>query len=306
MKQTYDTAIVGGSFAGLSAALVLGRSMRKVAVIDAGKPCNRQTPASHNFLTHDGRPPKEILAEARQNVQYYPTIDLIDGTVVTAAETAGGFTLTTEAGETLTARKLLLATGVADQMPAIPGFAACWGRSVLHCPFCHGYEVRDQPIGLLANGDMAHELALLIEQWSRNLTLFTNGPSTLTDKQLADVRQLGIPVVETGVREIIHHDGFMSALQLADNRIVELSALFSRVPFTHHTDLAVQLGCTYSETGHIAVDNMGQTNVAGVFAAGDCTTMMRQVGMAVAAGSKSGVAVNRALRQEELAGRGIL
>ncbi|OIN60338.1 NAD(P)/FAD-dependent oxidoreductase [Arsenicibacter rosenii] len=303
MKEPYDAAIIGGSFAGLSAALVLGRSMRHAVVIDAGKPCNRQTPASHNFLTHDGRPPGEILAEARRNVQRYPTVDLVAGTVITAAQTTGGFTLTTQAGEQLTARKLLLATGVADQMPPIPGFAECWGRSVLHCPFCHGYEVRNEPIGLLANGEMAHELARLIEQWSPNLTLFTNGPSTLTADQLADVRQLGIPVIEDEVQAILHQDGFMQAVQLADNRTVALTALFSRVPFTHHTDLADQLGCAYSETGHIAVDGMGQTNVAGVFAAGDCTTVMRQVAMAVAAGSKAGVAVNRVLRQDELARR---
>ena len=303
MKEPYDAAIIGGSFAGLSAALVLGRSMRHVVVIDAGKPCNRQTPASHNFLTHDGRPPHEIGAEARRNVQHYPTVDLIDGTVITAEQTAGGFTLTTQEGDRLTARKLLLATGVADQMPPRPGFAECWGRSVLHCPFCHGYEVRNEPIGLLANGDMAHELAVLIEQWSPNLTLFTNGPSTLTADQMADVRQLGIPVVEDEVQAICHEEGFMQAVQLADNRTIALSAIFSRVPFTHHTDLAEQLDCAYSETGHIAVDGMGQTNVAGVFAAGDCTTVMRQVAMAVAAGSKAGVAVNRMLRQEELARR---
>src|SRR5690606_37550650 len=158
----YDVIIVGGSYAGLSAAMALGRSLRKVLVIDSGFPCNRQTPHSHNFITQDGETPFAISQKAREQVMRYPTVRFLDDLALGAAKTATGFTVSTKSGDTFLSRKLITATGIADQLPEIKGFAACWGISVIHCPYCHGYEFRNQRTGILANGDRAFHLASLV------------------------------------------------------------------------------------------------------------------------------------------------
>ncbi len=298
--MNYDVIIIGGSYAGLSAALVLGRSLRRVLVIDAGKPCNRQTPHSHGFLTRDGETPAQLAAIAREQVSQYPTVTFVATTATGANQLTGGFTVHTAEGEMYSARRLILATGLIDVMPAIPGFAECWGQSILHCPYCHGYEVHGQPLGILANGEMAYEMARLIQQWSRQLTLFTNGPSTLTDEQQRVLAQLAIPIVETPVAEIEHTDGFLTALVLADGQRVSPAAVFARVPLLQSSDIAQQLGCQHSEHNFVQVTEFGATSVSGVFAAGDTTTMMRQVANAVAGGAKAGAIVNSELIADDL------
>lgn len=300
MKHAYDVVIVGGSNAGLSAALLLGRSLRQVLVIDAGKPCNRQTPHSHGFLTRDGETPAVISAIAREQVSHYPTVQFWADTVISAGQTPNGFTVTTAGGVSFSARKLLLATGVADIMPDLPGFAECWGRSVLHCPYCHGYEVHSQPLGVLANGETGYEMATLIQHWSSQLTLYTNGPSTLTDDQRQTLEQLHIPIVETPVAAIEHEDGMLTSLLFVDGERAYPTAIFSRVPFRHHTDIAAQLGCTMTENQLIQVADFGETNVPGVFAAGDVTTPFRQVALAVSNGSKAAAWMNRELIAEDI------
>jgi len=162
MKEKLDVIIVGGSYAGLSAAMALGRAMRKVLIIDGGKPANRFTPHSHNFITHDGRTPGEIAEMARKQVDAYPSIKRIDGFVVSAEKVNHEFVVHLGSGQTYTSRKLIFATGIIDQMPDIPGFSECWGKSVLHCPYCHGYEVRDEATGILGNGDYGYEFSGLI------------------------------------------------------------------------------------------------------------------------------------------------
>jgi len=303
-KQSYDVIIIGGSCAGLSAALVLGRSLRQVLIIDAGRPCNRQTPASHGFLTRDGETPAQLLATARQQLNHYPTVQLRAGTVSRAEQTPDGFRVTTEPmddneGESFVSRKLL-ATGLFDIMPDLPGFAECWGRSVLHCPYCHGYEVHGQPLGVLANGDVGYEMATHIQHWAGQLTLFTNGPSILTATQQAILGQLNIPIIETPILAIEHQAGMLTGLLFDDGSQMHPAAVFSRVPFRQHTDLATQLGCTVAENGLIDVSEFGETTVPGVFAAGDATTLFRQVAFAVSNGSKAGVWINRELLTAEL------
>lgn len=298
VKQTYDVIIVGGSYAGLSAALVLGRSLRKVLVIDASRPANRQTPHAHGFLTRDGATPAELSAIARQQVSQYPTVQFWSDMVVTAAQTAEGFNVTTGGGVQFQARKLLLATGVYDIMPDLPGFAECWGRSVLHCPYCHGYEVHSQPLGVFGNGDMGVEFVTLIHHWSNQVTLFTDGPATLTADQQQLLGQLDIPIVETPIVAIGHEAGLLTALLLADGSRAHPKAVFARVPFRQHTDIATQLGCSLTETGLIAATEFGETDVPGLFAAGDTTTQFRQVTIAVANGTKAGAWINRELIAE--------
>jgi thioredoxin reductase len=304
-KYEYDVLIIGGSYAGLSAALQLGRSLRRVLVIDAGQPCNRQTPHSHGFLTRDGQTPAELSAIAREQLSRYPTVQLWSGKAIAAGPVAGGFSVTAESvvgaeRVTFTSRKILLATGVADIMPDLPGFAECWGRSVLHCPYCHGYEVHSQPLGILANGETGYEMATLIQQWSPRLTVYTNGPATLTPDQRHQLDQLQVAVVEQEVAAIEHQDGMMTALRFTDGTRVHPTAIFSRVPFRHHTDLASQLGCTLTENGLIQATEFGETNVPGVYAAGDITNPFRQVALAVANGSKAVAWMNRVMIAEDI------
>ncbi|RZL39781.1 MAG: NAD(P)/FAD-dependent oxidoreductase, partial [Pedobacter sp.] len=166
----FDVIIIGGSYTGLSAALALGRAKRNILIVDAGKPCNRQTPHAHNFLTHDGDRPAEISAQAKVEVLQYPTVKLIDGTVNAAKKITGGFSVVVNELISYSSRKLLIATGLKDVFPNIKGFAECWGISVIHCPYCHGYEVSGEKIGLLMNGDIAYEMAKNVNHWNKDLT----------------------------------------------------------------------------------------------------------------------------------------
>lgn len=303
VKQHYDTVIIGGSYAGLSAALVLGRSLRRVLVIDAGQPANRQTPHAHNFLTRDGATSAELSAIARQQVSQYPTVQFWSDKVTSAQAISSGFSVSTGGGVQFQARKLVLATGVYDIMPDLPGFAECWGRSVLHCPYCHGYEVHDEPLGMLANGDVAYEMATLIQNWSHQLNLFTNGPSTLTEVQQQTLAQLSIPIVQTPITAIEHETGLLTALLLADGSQVRPKAVFARVPFRQHTNIAAQLGCLLMENGLIETTEFGETTVPSIFAAGDATTLFRQVSIAVANGAKAGAWLNHELVADDLGRR---
>lgn len=298
-----DVIIVGGSYSGLSAALTLGRSLRKVLIIDSGKPCNRQTPHSHNFLTRDGETPATIAAIAREQVLQYPSVSFLSNLVVKANANSDGFLIETADNQRFAARKLILATGVDDIMPPISGFAECWGRSVLHCPYCHGYEVAGRQLGILANGDMAYEMVRLIQHWSTDLVLFTNGASTLTPEQLQTINQLNVPTIETTISAIAHEPGQLTELRFADGSAYALDALYSRVSFRQHTDLAQQLGCVMTESGLIGTTEFGKTNIPGVYTAGDSSSPMRQVAMAVTNGSLAGVWVNRELIDEDLSAR---
>jgi thioredoxin reductase len=294
-EETVEVVIIGGSYAGLSAALALGRALRQVVVLDGGQPCNRQTPHSHNFLTQDGSTPAALAATARAQVRAYPTVQLRDEVAVAASGEDGNFTVTTASGVVLRARKLLFASGIRDIMPELPGFAESWGISAIHCPYCHGYEYRDQPTGILANGEVAAEMGPLIRNWTAALTVFTNGPATFPPAQRQLLASRGIAVEETPVRQLLHHAGQLTHLELADGRALPLAALYARLPFTQHCPLPQALGCAHSEAGHLTVDGFQKTSVAGIYAAGDATTPMRAVGAAVAAGMMAGAMLNREL-----------
>lgn len=290
--------IIGGSYAGLSAALVLGRSRRNVLVIDSGQPANRQTPHSHSFLTRDGATPAELSALAREQALAYPTVRLLNGTVSRATALPSGFCVATADNQEFRAGRLVLATGLADVLPSIPGIAECWGISVLHCPYCHGYEVSDKTLGVLANGDEGFEFARLIHHWSRNLTLFTNGPSTLTGEQSEKLKTRGIAIVETPLVAVPHQQGQLSGLRLANQPLYPLDALFARATLRQASDLAHQLGCTHNTMGFVEVDEFGKTSVKGVYAAGDTHTGMRQVLVAGTNGLKAAVMINAELIAE--------
>ncbi len=300
-QSEYDVVIVGGSVAGLSAALVMGRSLRTVLVIDSGKPCNRQTPHSHSFMTRDGETPAQLTAIARQQALAYPTVTFMNGKVVSLTKSDAGFSLTTDQQATFQARKVLLATGVEDLLPPLPGFAECWGRSVLHCPYCHGYEVQGQPLGVLAHPDHVMMQVPLIRHWSKNLTLFTNGTVFLTDAQRDTIRGLNVPVVEKPIQRIRHENGLMTALEFSDGSEFALTALFATLPFRQHSDLAQQMGCALTDTGLIEVNILGETSVPGLFAAGDNSSRLRQLAVASANGGTAAAALNRELINDDVA-----
>lgn len=292
MNTHYEVIIIGGSYSGLSAAMALGRALRTVLIVDANRPCNRTAPHSHNFLTHDGETPAAIAAQAKEQVLAYPTVSFVNDTAITAYKKEGLFTVETEGGKTFTAQKMILATGVKDILPEIDGLAACWGISAIHCPYCHGYEVSNTRTAILANAEAAYHYSQLLLQWTKSLTLYTNGPSLLTPEQAGKLKSHDIAIIETKIERLLHNNGQLNAIALTDGSADSFDALYVRPLFEHHTTLYAQLGCALNDAGYIKTDEMQKTSVSGVYACGDCTTGQRAVAVAVAAGMGAGAALN--------------
>lgn len=298
-KTNFDVIVIGGSYSGLSATMALARSLRSVLVIDSGNPCNKQTPQAHNLLSGDGDKPGEIAEKAKAKVLKYKTVEFYNGLATSGKKLENSFLIETEKGDIFTAKKMLFATGVVDIMPSIKGFAECWGISVLHCPYCHGYEVKHQNIGLLANGDAGFDLAKLISNWSGNITLFTNGQSTLTTDQEALITKHSIKIVEKEIGSFEHSQGEIKSIVFQDNSSTAISAVFARIGFRQHCDMPLQMGCELTKDGHIQVNEFCQTSVGGIFAAGDSTTFFRALSVAIAAGTMAGVMINKEFIEED-------
>ncbi len=298
-QQNFEVIIIGGSYAGLSAAMTLGRAIRQVLIIDNGQPCNKQVLHAHNLLTRDGEPPAAITAKAREQVLAYPTIKLIHTKAGSVTKTDNGFDVETASGGKFGAPKLLFAAGLVDMMPDIPGFAACWGISVAHCPYCHGYEVRNTKIGVLGNGDMGFDFAKLINNWTNDLTLFTNGKSTLTTEQTQKLQTYRIGIVETELERVEHENGQIKNLILNDGSHHPITTLFARVPSQLSSSIPQELGCELTETGLIKTDAFQKTNITGVFAAGDNGTMLRSLAVAIATGTTAGAFINHELANDD-------
>ncbi len=298
-KTSFDVIIVGGSYAGLSAAMALGRSLRKVLIIDSGQPCNIQTPHSHNLLTQDGVEPKVLAKQAKNQVLKYDTVKFLNGKAISGYKTENLFSIQTEQGEIFQSKKLLFATGVKDILPDIKGLKECWGISVLHCPYCHGYEVKNTKIGLLGNGELGFELSRLINNWTKNLILFTNGISTLTDEQKNKLLNHKIRIIENEISHIEHKNGQIQNIVFKNGDIEALNAMFVRSTFRQHCEIPMTIGCELNEQGYIKVDDFQRTSIKGVYAAGDNTTMYRAVSAAIYAGNKAGALINKELIDEE-------
>lgn len=298
-KRTFDAIIIGGSYAGLSAALALGRSLRKVLVIDSGKPCNRSTPHSHNFLTQDGQTPAEITTRARHNLQQYKTVEFFEGQATNATKNGSTFDVHTSTGNEFIGRKLILATGLKDIMPNIRGFEACWGKSVIHCPYCHGYEYAHEVTSIIANGDHAFHYAGLIANLTPALKIFTNGPSTITGEHLAKLRSHNIDIIESEIESIEHEDGQVKTVITKDGRSFPAKAVYNRPHNEQHSDIPAKLGCEITDMGLVKVDESQQTSIAGVFACGDNSSKFRSVATAVYTGMFTGAMVNAELIKED-------
>jgi thioredoxin reductase len=298
-KRHFDVIIVGGSYSGLAAGMALGRALRQVLIIDSGMPCNRQTPHSHNFITQDGKTPKEIATLARQQVENYDTVVFFSGFATNGIKTENGFEIQTTTGESFNAKKLIFATGIKDIMANIEGYAECWGVSVLHCPYCHGYEVRNERTGILGNGEYGYEFSNLLSNWTKDLTLFTNGTSTLTAEQTAKIEKHNIRIVETEIKKLDHTNGYIQNIIFKDGTKSSLKALYARSPFEQHCTIPISLGCEMNEQGYIKIDTFQKTTVHGVYACGDNATRIRTVANAVATGTTAGMMVNKEIIEEE-------
>lgn len=294
-NYTYDVIIIGGSYSGLSAAMSLGRALRQVLVIDSGLPCNRQTPHSHNFITQDGEKPAVISAKAKLQVGLYETVHFYNGLAVKAVKKDNGFEISTESGKVFSSRKILFATGVKDLLPEIKGFADCWGISVLHCPYCHGYEVKNEKTAIIANGEIGFDFAKLISNWTKDLRLCTNGKSTLTLEQTEILKNHGVQIFEEEIDAFEHEQGSIKNIIFKNQEKVAVKAIYARPPFEQHCHLPQDLGCDLNEQGLLKVDVMQKTNIAGIYASGDCTTQMRSVAIAVSTGSFAGAVINKEL-----------
>lgn len=292
-KNDFDVIIIGGSYSGLSAAMALGRAHRNVLIIDSGIPCNRQTPRSHNFLTHDGKTPKEISALAREQVLKYSTVKFLTGLATNAIKTKNGFTILTDSAEIFSTGKLIFATGIKDLMPKIKGYSECWGISVLHCPYCHGYEVSNEPTGILGNGEYGFEFSGLISNWTSDLTLFTNGKSTLTDKQTELVKNHRINIVEKEIEKLDHQNGQIETVVFKDGTTSSLKVLYAKSQFEQHCKIPVALGCELTDDGYLKTDANQKTSIPGVFACGDNTTRIRTISNAVSMGTTAGMMANK-------------
>ena len=292
-SQNFDVIIVGGSYSGLAAAMALGRALRQVLIIDSGNPCNKQTPHSHNFLTHDGKTPNEISTIAKQQVEKYKTVSFFNGLATSATTVKKGFEIQVASGETFRADKVIFATGIRDILPEIKGLAACWGISVLHCPYCHGYEVRNEKTGILGNGESGFEFSKIISNWTSDLTLFTNGTATLTAEQTAKLGKHGIKTVEKGIERLEQTKGYLQCILFKDGTKSSIKVLYAPGPFEQHCQLPKSLGCELTEEGYIKIDAFHKTTIDGVFACGDNVTRMRTVANAVAMGTTTGMMVNK-------------
>ncbi|MBB5193211.1 thioredoxin reductase [Silvimonas terrae] len=293
----HDVIIIGGSFAGLSAAIYLARARRKVCVLDTGLPRNRFAPQSHGFFAQDGNAPEAMLATARLQVAAYPTVELIQGKAETVTPTNQGFSVTLADGQSLQASKLILAFGLRDELPAIPGLAERWGKSVLHCPYCHGFEFSGQQLGVLAVSPLSVHQAMLIAEWGPT-TLFLNGQPVPDAEMQKELTARGVQIETTPVTQLTGAGAQLGALVLADGREVITDALYIGVRSHLNSPIAAQLGCQMEDTWFgqiIKTDEFKMTSVPGVYAAGDIARGMHSATWASADGVTAGTAAHREL-----------
>jgi thioredoxin reductase len=299
----YDVVVVGGGAAGLSGALTLARARRSVLVVDGGEPRNAPASGVHGFLTRDGTSPAALLEAGRAEVRGYGA-RVLDGRVASAVSVDGGFTVELEDGRRFGARRLLVATGLADELPDVPGVRERWGRDVLHCPYCHGWEVRDQAIGVLASGPLSVHQALLFRQWSADVTFFSHTMPPPTDEQAEQLAARGISVVDGEVASLEIVEDRLVGVRLGDGRVVGREALAVSTRMTARAGFLASLGVRAVEHPggvgeHIASDATGHTEAPGVWVAGNVTDLAAQVGAAAAAGAFAAAQINADLIAEE-------
>lgn len=299
----HDAVIIGGSFAGLSAALQLARARRTVCVIDGGAPRNRFADASHGFFGQDGKNPRTMIAEARAQLRRYPTVRMIEGVATSAAAVAGGFEVGLANGATLDGARLVLAFGISDVLPEIPGIAGRWGKSVLHCPYCHGFEFSGRRLGVLQTMPMSANQALLIADWGPT-TLFLNGADLPDSKMQSQLAHRGVAIEPMRIARLCGDGDALSSLTLADGREMQIDALYLAPRSRLNSPIAAQLGCVLDDGPFgpiIRTDPAKLTSMPGVYAAGDAARAPHNASWAAADGVTAGISLHQSLVFEPLA-----
>ena len=305
MNNTWDCIIVGGGAAGLSAALVLGRARKRTLLVDAGQQSNLPSHGIGGLLGHDGRKPAELYEAGRRELSAYPSVEVRIGEVVTGERSdGGGFALQLADGHREHTRRVLLATGMEYRPPELPGLEQLWGGSAFHCPFCHGWEMRDQPLAVLARGQRAAHSALMLRGWSDDIVVLTDGPDELEDDDRARLADANITIDERRVAELYSERGELSAVVFADGTRLPRKGLLVATTLQQRSALADQLGAEAADPtpvaeNPIAVDAFHRTTAAGVFAAGDLSVQMPQVAAAIASGSQAAASVVQSLMADE-------
>jgi thioredoxin reductase len=296
----YDCIVVGGGAAGLSAALMLGRCRRRVLVCDTGEPRNRWSKSINGYLTRDGTSPQEFLGIARQELERYPTIEFRSVRVMDARQTNHGFEVICGDGTRLASRKLLLATGVLDDLPAIPGLPELYGLSVHHCPYCDAWEWRDQPIAVYGQGEAGSGLALGLTVWTSDIVLCTDGKGRFGPSVRRRLARHDIEVRRDRVARLEGRNGKLERIVFQDGGSIERRALFLATGQRQHSDLTRRLGCRFTEQGAVDTGKCESTNVAGLYVAGDASKEAQFVIIAAAEGAEAAKAINQALLKEDL------
>lgn len=301
-KEVYDCVIVGGGSAGLSAALMLGRARRKVMVCAKGNPRNAPAHKAHSFFTRDGTNPLELLRIGREQLKPYQTVKFKSIGVKEIKKFGERFVVIFDNGTEIQSRKILLAFGVKDEFPNIENFAEFWGKTIFHCPFCHGFEVRDKPLAVVGNGEVGVAMTALLKSWSPDLVLCTNGTADISGEQRKILAKHSVPVRVEKIIRLEGVNGQLESIVFATGDTLTRGGMLIR-PVQHlRSDLARQLECQLSESGHIKIFDFNQTSVEGIYAAGDVTSPMQSIAVAVAQGAiAAGAGINHALSQEDFA-----
>jgi thioredoxin reductase len=296
----YDAVIVGAGPAGLSAAILLGRCRRQTLVCDSGEYRNARSEAIHAFIGRDGTHPDLLRERGRGELASYPSVELRDIAVHTARKTQTGFDVELADGQEIHCRVLLLATGVVDELPPLPGLDRCYGRSVFHCPYCDGWEQRDQPIAVYGRGHRGAGLALELTTWSRDLILCTDGSDELDDRDRDRLARNGIAVEERRIAELCADDGQLSAVRFVDGALLPRRAMFFITGQRERSGLAAALGCVFNAEGTVQTGENESTNVARLFVAGDASRRAQLAIVAAAEGAQAASAINAVLLREDL------
>nr|WP_246320054.1 NAD(P)/FAD-dependent oxidoreductase [Paenibacillus qinlingensis] len=296
--MTYDCLIIGGGPAGLNAALVLGRARKNVLLIDEGRPRNQVTHETHGFLTRDGIKPSEFRQIAMEQIRVYPSVDFVSDRAVSITGSDGDFQITTTQGKRYEGKKVLFAIGKKDLPLEITGLTEVYGKSAFVCPYCDGWELRDQSLVLIVNGAKALHLAKMISGWTNRFTICTNGPDGLSDTEKEELIQHNVPIYDSPIRSIVSNEGLVQHVELEDGNRLSCTGIFFGPKLVIGSELPQTIGCEMTEAGTVVVDPFGKTNVPGVYSAGDAASEMYQAIMAASLGAIAGMSINGELLME--------
>ncbi|BBI33946.1 NAD(P)/FAD-dependent oxidoreductase [Cohnella abietis] len=298
INEHLDVVIIGGGPAGLNAALILGRARKNVVVIDEGRPRNAVTRKTHGFLTRDGISPSEFREIAKKEISAYPSVFFVADTVVSVAGTDGHFQITTALGNTFTCKKLLLAIGMRDLPLDIPGLTDVYGKSAFVCPYCDGWELRDEPLVIINKGEGLMHFAPVISGWTNRLTVCTNGPDGLTEDQREELQLHQVPIFDSPIQYIDSKDGIVRQVVLEDGTKIPCRGIFFKPDLAIGSDLPQAIGCNVGEFGTVEIDSFGKTSIPGVYSAGDAASRMHQAIAAASMGSLAAAVINNELNLE--------